>query len=110
MPIIQGKNATCPTDEFNSWGLARFNAGQKNITELHYHDCDEFIFIIEGRCVMRSEGILYTLEKGDVLVTRMGDEHELLEILEDTVCFWVETELRGQKQPGHLHHNGQRRE
>ena len=56
---------------------------------------------------MRSEGILYTLEKGDVLVTRMGDEHEILEILEDTTYFWAFTELRGQKRPGHLHRQQQ---
>jgi len=103
MPIIQGKNAKAPTEEYPAWGLVSFKAGEKNITELHYHDCDEFVFMIEGRCVMRSEGILYTLEKGDVLVTRMGDEHELLEILEDTVYFWLCSEMKGQRRPGHLH-------
>jgi mannose-6-phosphate isomerase-like protein (cupin superfamily) len=95
MPIIRGPRANAPSEEFPEWGLVLFEAGRKNITELHYHDCDEFVFMIEGRCVMRSEGVLYTLEKGDVLVTRMGDEHELLEILEDTVYFWACTELRG---------------
>ena len=103
MPIIQGEWANAPTAEFPAWGLVRFEAGQRNSTELHYHDCDEFVFMVEGRCVMRSEGILYTLEKGDVLVTRMGDEHELVEIVEDTVYFWLCGELRGQKRPGHLH-------
>lgn len=105
MAIIQGKNATCPTGEFDAWGLARFGAGQKNVTELHYHDCDEFVFMIEGKCLMRSEGVVYTLEPGDVLVTRMGDEHELLEILEDTTYFWLCGELRGEKRRGHLHRN-----
>lgn len=103
MPLIQGKNATSPTDEYPAWGLVRFEAGMKNITELHYHDLDEFVFMIDGKCLMRSEGIIYTLEKGDVLVTRMGDEHELLEILEDTTYFWACTELRGEKRQGHLH-------
>lgn len=105
MPIVRGKNANCPTDEFPVWGLAQFKAGDKNITELHYHDCDEWVFMIEGKCIMRSEGILYTLEKDDVLVTRMGDEHELLEILEDTTYFWACAELKGQKRAGHLHKN-----
>jgi len=73
MPIIEGPNATQSTGEFPEWGLARFPAGMRNVTALHYHDCDEFVFMVEGRCVMRSEGVLYTLEKGDVLVTRMGD-------------------------------------
>lgn len=103
MPLIQGKNATIGTDEYPAWGLVRFEAGRKNITELHYHDCDEFVFMIGGKCLMRSEGIVYTLEKGDVLVTRMGDEHELLEILEDTTYFWACTEFRGEKRTGHLH-------
>jgi len=103
MPIIEGPKTAAPTGEFPEWGLARFAAGMRNVTELHYHDCDEFVFMIEGRCVMRSEGVLYTLKKGDVLVTRMGDEHELLEILEDTTYFWACTELRGIKRRGHLH-------
>ena len=103
MPLIQGKNAPHPTGEFNGWGLAKFKAGQKNVTESHYHDCDEFVFMIEGEMLMRSEGIDYTVVPGDVLVTRMGDEHEILEILEDTVYFWMETEFRGQKRQGHLH-------
>ncbi len=103
MPIIQGPRANTPTEEYPAWGLVHFQAGQRNITELHSHDCDEFVFMLEGRCVMRSEGILYTLEKGDVLVTRMGDEHELLEILDDTTYFWLCSELRGRKRPGHLH-------
>ena len=103
MPIIRGKNATCPTEEFPAWGLKRLKAGETNITQLHFHDCDEFVFMIEGKMVMRSEGILYTLEKGDVLVTRMGDEHEIPEVLEDTLYFWACTEFRGQKRSGHLH-------
>lgn len=102
MPLIQGPNATQPTAEFASWGLFNCPAGRKNITELHSHDCDEFVFMVKGKCLMRSEGILYTLVPGDVLVTRMGDEHELLEILEDVTYFWVEGELRGQKRQGHL--------
>lgn len=101
MPIVRTSSADGA--EFPAWGLARFAAGAKNITELHYHDCDEWVFMIEGKCLMRSEGIVHTLAKGDVLVTRMGDEHELMEILEDTVYFWACTQLRGEKRAGHLH-------
>ena len=102
MPIIQGPRANAPTEEFPFWNIFRAKAGQKNITTLHHHDCDEFVFMIEGKCLMRSEGVLYTLQPRDVLVTRMGDEHELLEIIEDTTYFWMCGELRGQKRPGHL--------
>lgn len=103
MPLIAGPRVAVPTGEFTDWGLVRFPAGMRNVTELHFHDCDEFVFMVQGRCVMRSEGILYTLVPGDVLVTRMGDEHELLEILEDTVYFWCCGPLRGKRRCGHLH-------
>ena len=103
MPIIQGPNADEPTAEFPHWGLVKRKKGQKSDIELHYHDCDEFYFMVEGKCVARSEGKIYTLEKGDLLATRMGDEHEILEFLEDTVIFWIEAELKGKKREGHLH-------
>jgi mannose-6-phosphate isomerase-like protein (cupin superfamily) len=103
MPIIQGDNATMPSPEFGPWGLAKFKKGQTHVTVSHFHDCDEFVFMIEGKMIMRSEGIDYTVVPGDVLVTRMGDEHEILEILEDTTYFWLTGELRGQKRRGHLH-------
>lgn len=106
MPIIQGSHATVPTDEFTAWGLAEFKAGQKNVTESHYHDCDEFVFMLDGKMLMRSEGIDYVIVPGDVLVTRMGDEHEILEILQDTRYFWLEGQLREQKRRGHLHRDG----
>lgn len=105
MPIIQGPDVTTPTDEFTAWGLAEFKAGQKNVTELHSHDCDEFVFMLEGRMLMRSEGVEYVVVPHDVLVTRMGDEHEILEVLEDTRYFWLEGQLRGQKRRGHLRRN-----
>ncbi|MDX2111901.1 MAG: cupin domain-containing protein [Verrucomicrobiota bacterium] len=102
MPIIQGPHTTQPAPDFTAWGLAKFPAGGRNITEPHFHDCDEFVFMIEGRMRMRSEAIDYELTPGDVLVTRMGDVHEVTEIIEDTVYFWAETELRGQRRTGHL--------
>lgn len=102
MPIIQGPNVTAPSDEFPAWGLAEFKAGQKNVTTPHYHDCDEFVFMIRGKMLIRSEGVDFVVAPRDVLVTRMGDEHEILEILEDTCYFWLEGELRGQKRRGHL--------
>ena len=77
--------------------------GRENITKDHFHDCDEWVFMVKGKCLMISEGKNYILEKGDVLVTRMGDTHELVKIIEDTAYFWCETALRGKKRKGHLH-------
>jgi quercetin dioxygenase-like cupin family protein len=102
MPIIQGPNANASSDEFAAWGYVEFAKGRENITEDHFHDCDEWVFMVKGKCLMISEGKNYILEKGDVLVTRMGDTHELVKIFEDTAYFWCETALRGKKRKGHL--------
>jgi hypothetical protein len=59
--------------------------------------------MVSGRMTMRSEGVLYTLQARDVLVTRAGFVHEVVEILEDTTYFWAEGALRGLKRGGHLH-------
>lgn len=102
MPIVGGPKAGAASIEYPAWGLARFKKGQKHVTTSHYHDCDEWVFMIEGKMLMRSEGVDYVLEPKDVLVTRMGDEHEIPEIIEDTAYFWCCTELRGQMRKGHL--------
>jgi len=60
--------------------------------------------VFEGRARVMSEGQEYELGPGDILITKMGDEHEILEILEAPLkSFWVEDELFGRMRPGHLH-------
>ena len=102
MPIISGPHVSAPANDLTAWGLATFPSGAKNVTEPHFHDCDEYVCMISGRMTMRSEGVVYVMSAGDTLVTRMGDEHEILEIVEDATFFWFETQLRGQKRSGHL--------
>jgi mannose-6-phosphate isomerase-like protein (cupin superfamily) len=102
MPVIRG------TDEAPTWlRWSGFGIGQVDdpaAFDRHFHDADEFWFVIEGRARVLSEGVEYTVGPGDILATRMGDEHDVLEIMEAPFrCFWVEDELRGRRRPGHLH-------
>ena len=53
------------------------DAGQ---LEAHFHDADEYWLVFQGRARVRSEGQEYELGPGDILCTRMGDEHDALEI------------------------------
>ena len=70
----------------------------------HFHDAHEYWFIYGGRARVMSEGQEYVIGPGDILVTKMGDEHDILEILEGPLrSFWVEDRLQGQRRPGHLH-------
>ncbi len=85
------------------------NFGEGHLTEasqleLHFHDADEYWLVFAGRARVLSEGQEYVLGPGDILCTRMGDEHDVLEVLDAPFrCFFVEDELRGRKRPGHLH-------
>jgi len=68
----------------------------------HYHDFDECWIIIKGRGIAYSEGIRYEFEKGDCLITKMGDHHDLPEIIEEVHGIFFETTMKGLKREGHL--------
>jgi mannose-6-phosphate isomerase-like protein (cupin superfamily) len=75
----------------------------------HYHDCDEYWIIFEGRGVAATEGILYEVGPGDCIATRMGHHHDFPLVSEPVRAVYLETTLRGQKRRGHLwnHTHGQ---
>jgi mannose-6-phosphate isomerase-like protein (cupin superfamily) len=71
--------------------------------DTHFHDCDEYWLIYKGRAVVASEGQTYEVGPGDVVFTRAGDEHDVLEVSEDLEAFYLEDRLVGQMRVGHLH-------
>ena len=102
MPVMRA------TGDQPAWVLwSGFGIGQVDDAaafDRHFHDADEYWFVIEGRARVFSDGVEHVLGPGDILATRMGDEHDVLEILERPFrCFWLEDELRGRGRPGHLH-------
>ena len=68
----------------------------------HYHDCDEYWIIFEGRCVAVSEQKLYVIGEGDCLATGMGYHHDLPQVIAPVRAIYFETTLEGRKRPGHL--------
>ena len=106
MPIISPDNmenapASC---KIAAWGITRFKKGDDPGVELHFHDGDELWFVIEGKIRVRSEEKEYVISRGQALFTECGDQHEMLEVMEDTVMLWVEQDMRGRGRMGHLHH------
>ena len=87
---------------FSAWGVGRFSSGEE--CDYHYHDCDEYWFILEGRAMVTEDGDEYEVGPGDCVFTPMGTEHKIKAIT-DCAEFWCELELRGEKRPGHLHRN-----
>jgi mannose-6-phosphate isomerase-like protein (cupin superfamily) len=51
--------------------------------DCHYHDCNEYWLIFKGKAKVMSEGKEYYVKPGDIVCTRTGDEHDVLEVYED---------------------------
>jgi hypothetical protein len=69
----------------------------------HYHDFNEYWLVYKGRAKVLSEEREYVVGPGDIVCTRAGDEHDVLEVYEDLEAFWFEEGLEGEGRLGHLH-------
>ena len=68
----------------------------------HYHDCDEYWIIFDGRGVAASEGKLYQVGVGDCVATGRGHHHDFPVVYEPGRAVFFETTMEGAKRPGHL--------
>jgi mannose-6-phosphate isomerase-like protein (cupin superfamily) len=68
----------------------------------HYHDCDEYWIVFEGRGVAVSEGRSYEVGPGDCIATGMGHHHDFPQAFEPVRAVYFETTMEGQKRRGHL--------
>ena len=104
MPIINQQNLGQHEDfPFRIYGVHLYEPGEP-LVEMHYHDCDEAWVVVCGKARVHTDGEEHVVKQGDIVWTRMGDEHALLEILEYPYGHvWMETSSRGEKREGHLH-------
>jgi mannose-6-phosphate isomerase-like protein (cupin superfamily) len=74
----------------------------------HYHDCDEYWIVYQGRGTAMSEGKSYKVGPGDCIVTGMGHHHDFPLVDEPVLAVFFETTMQGRKRGGHLweHKNG----
>jgi len=68
----------------------------------HYHDCDEYWILFEGRGTVVSEGKSYEVGPGDCVATGMGHHHDLPIVVEPVRAVYFETTMEGAQRPGHL--------
>jgi mannose-6-phosphate isomerase-like protein (cupin superfamily) len=77
MPKTDSKEGKFPAwSEVSKYGINTLEPG--DVVKLHFHDCNEFWIIIQGRGIATSENIEYHLGPGDMLITKAGDEHSLV--------------------------------
>ncbi|MCR5372752.1 MAG: cupin domain-containing protein [Solobacterium sp.] len=107
MKAIRGKDAVY-NDKGNGSSLAEFIGRTAEIRrsnyaiaetrltkgaseEKHHHVITEEVYMfVKGSCRMKINGETECFSAGDLLVAEPGDEHEIIEALEDT-GFWVLT-------------------
>ena len=73
---INPKELNFPTwSEVSKYGIKTLRPGDRVRT--HFHDCNEFWVIIQGKGIATSENVTHELGPGDMLITKAGDEHSL---------------------------------
>jgi mannose-6-phosphate isomerase-like protein (cupin superfamily) len=70
--------------------------------DCHYHDCDEYWILFEGRGVAVSEGKHYAVGPGDCVATGMVWHHDFPQVFEPVKAVYFETTMEGEKRRGHL--------
>jgi len=110
MPVI--KREDFGTERAPSWcrvegGIVAMDCWEPEdsvTVEPHFHDCEEFWFVLRGRARVACDGQELEVGPGDVVCTQMGEEHAVLRITEGPYAHvWVATSLRGKGRGGHLH-------
>jgi len=68
----------------------------------HYHDCDEYWILYQGRGIAASEGKQYEVGPGDCVATGSGHHHDFPRVFESVKAVFFETTMQGQKRRSHL--------
>lgn len=71
--------------------------------ERHFHDFDEYWFIVHGRTAALVDDVRVSLRPGDLVVTEAGVEHGIEHPDEWVMGIGCKPPLRGDERPGHLH-------
>lgn len=68
----------------------------------HYHDCDEYWLVLEGRAQVIVGDTANEMGPGDCISIGMGHHHDMSLAHEPVKAVYFETTLEGRKRVGHL--------
>ena len=68
----------------------------------HYHDCDEYWILLEGRATVVVNQEAAEMRSGDCLCIGMGHQHDMAHAPEPVKAVFFETTLEREKRGGHL--------
>ena len=108
MPVIRTSEKRMGQDNRPEWcGITSAGVFGIPITngraDCHYHDCDEYWLIFRGKAKIITEGQTSYVKAGDIVCTKAGDEHDIIEVYEDLEGFYFEDATPAGGRVGHLH-------
>ena len=77
-------------------------APKRTSIDRHYHDCDEYWVILEGRGTVVVDDQQMPVKPGDCFAIRMGHPHDFPDVESEVRAVFFETTLSGEKRIGHL--------
>jgi mannose-6-phosphate isomerase-like protein (cupin superfamily) len=87
--------------DVTSAGIFRLEPGGR--FDRHYHDCDEYWLVFDGRAVVTVGTRSHTVERGDIVCTQTGVEHDVESVDGVLEAFWFEGRTPPGGRIGHLH-------
>jgi mannose-6-phosphate isomerase-like protein (cupin superfamily) len=91
--------------DVTSAGMFKVQAGGR--FDRHHHDCDEYWFIVDGRAIVEIDRDRFEVERGDIVCTERGREHDILQVFERLEGFWFEGPTIPGGRSGHLHRSAE---
>lgn len=107
MPVVRGailpdtRPEWCNVTSAGIFGVSTADGRFDN----HYHDCDEYWLVFTGKAKVKSEGEEFYVQCGDIVCTKTGDDHDVVEVYEDLQAFWFEDATPEGGRIGHLWRN-----
>lgn len=95
--VFTATDVASPTDRGDPVNYAKTT----NI-DSHYHDCDEYWILLEGRATVVVAGDAAEVGPGDCLCIGMGRHHDMPHAPEPVRAVYFETGLSGAERLGHL--------
>lgn len=87
--------------DMSNWGDP-VDYPKRTVFDKHYHDCDEYWILLEGRGTVLTDGKLMQAQAGDCVATGAGFHHDFPLVDETVTAVFFETTMCGQCRRGHL--------
>jgi mannose-6-phosphate isomerase-like protein (cupin superfamily) len=113
MPVVRTSEQVLHAGNRPAWcqvtsaGVFRVPAREGRF-DRHYHDFHEYWLIFRGKAKVLTEGQEFYVKPGDIVCTRAGDEHDVLEVYEDLEAFYFEDPCPPEGRVGHRHRSPDR--